>query len=349
MYLPKSRYPVLFCWILLATPILSHLASAAEISGAGSSAAKPLYTKWAQSYNMKLNYQANGSFEGVKLIKAKSVDFGASDIALPPEELKKDHLILVPTAISGIVPVINLPKIKTGELQLTGEVLADIFAHKITQWNDPALTALNPGLTLPKLPIITVARQEGSGTTYNFTDYLSSISPAWKSKFGKNFTIAWPADTQLVKSSADVANAVKQTAGAIGYIDFKFANQERLNYVQLKNRDGKFVAPTSKGFESALNHSAWVKGEFEEMLNHQRGILTWPITAGTFIIFQDSSRTPTHTIAMLKFFTTAMIKGDSVADSADFVPLPDVVQARAFRELLKISDEKGKPLVWSPL
>lgn len=349
MYLPVLHYPILSCLILLPALICPNLANAGEISGAGSSAAKPLYTKWAQSYNVKLNYQANGSAEGIKLIKAKSVDFGASDIAPPADELKKDQLVLVPTAVSGVVPVVNLPKLKAGELQLTGEVLADIFAHKITQWNDPALAALNPGLALPKLPIITVARQEGSGTTYNFTDYLSTVSISWKNQFGKNFSIKWPAETQLVKSSLDVANTVKQTAGAIGYIDFKFINQERLHYVQLKNREGKFVAPGSKGFESALNNSPWRNGNFEEMLNQRPGVLTWPITAGTFIILQNRTQTPARTIEMLKFFTQAMLKGDGIADSADFVPLPDAVQARVFRELLKIADDKGKPLVWSPL
>lgn len=335
---------------LLSVVFISNPVWAVEISGAGSSAAKPLYTKWAQTYNVKLNYQANGSAEGIKMIKARAVDFGASDIAPPPDEIKKDQLVVVPTAVSGVVPVLNLPKLKPGELQMSGEVLADIFAHKITQWNDPAIAALNPNLTLPKLPIITVARQDGSGTTYNFSDYLSTISSSWKSQYGKNFSIKWPAETQLAKGSADLAAMVKQTAGAIGYIDFKFVNQEKLNYVHLKNRDGKFVAPTNKGFESALNNSGWRNGgNFEEMLNNRPGVQTWPITAGTFIVLPLKSKNPARTIDMLKFFTQAMIKGDGIADSADFVPLPDAVQARVFRELLKISDESGKPLAWSAL
>ncbi len=336
--------------LLLASISLHSPAVAADLSGAGSTAAKMLYAKWAESYKIKLAYQASSSTDGIKQIKAKAVDFGATDVAMPADELQKSGLILFPSAISGVVPFVNLPKIREGELKLTGEVLADIFARKISKWDDPAIAALNPGLNLPKTAIITVARQEGSGTTYNFTDYLSSISPAWKSGFGKNFSIKWPADTITVKGSGEVVTAVKQNPGSIGYVDHKYVTQEKLTFVQLKNRDGKFVSPGPKGFEAALNNSPWRgTGSFEESLTNRAGSQSWPITAGTFILVPQSVKNPANTIAMLKFFSWAFIKGDHLADSADFVALPDAVQARVFKETMRVRDDKGKPLEWSPL
>ncbi len=336
--------------LLLACLSLHPLANATDLNGAGSSAAKMLYAKWAEVYKIKLNYQANGSAEGIKLIKAKAVDFGATDVAMTADELQKSGLILFPSAISGVVPFVNLPKVREGDLKLTGEVLADIFAHKISKWDDPAIAALNPGLPLPKTAITTVARQDGSGTTYNFTDYLSSISPAWKSGFGKNFSIKWPTDTITVKGSGDVVSAVKQTPGAIGYVDHKYISQDKLVFVQLKNRDGKYVAPGPKGFESALNSSPWrASGSFEESLVNRGGAQSWPITAGTFVVIPQSVKNPASTIAMLKFFSWAFIKGDHLADNADFVALPAAVQGRVFKEMLKVRDDKGKPLEWSPL
>lgn len=338
------------CLLALACFCMVPGASASDISGAGSSAAKMLYVKWAEAYKIKLSYQSSSSADGIKQIKAKAVDFGATDVAMGSDELKKDGLILFPSAISGVVPFVNLPKIHEGELKLSGDVLADIYAHKIVKWDDPAIVALNPGLSLPKIAIVTVARQEGSGTTYNFTDYLSMVSPAWKTGFGKNFTIKWPADTVTVKGSGEVVNAVKQTAGAIGYVDHKYIAQDKLAFVQMKNHDGKFVSPGSKGFESALNNSPWRgSGSFEESLSNRGGQQTWPITAGTFILVAQTSKNPPNTISMLKFFSWAFIKGDHLADGADFVALPDSVQARVFKEMLKIRDEKGKTLDWSPL
>lgn len=343
---PAIRYGML----LAACISLPLAASANDISGAGSSGAKMLYAKWAEVYKIKLNYQASGSSDGIRQIKAKAVDFGATDVAMGADELKKDGLILFPSAISGVVPFVNLPKIREGELKLTGEVLADIFAHKIKQWDDPAIAALNPGLSLPKTAIITVARQDGSGTTFNFTDYLSAVSPAWKAGFGKSFSIKWPGDTIAVKGSGDVVTSVKQNPGAIGYVDHKYIAQEKLAFVQLKNRDGKFVSPGPKGFESALYNSPWRgNGSFEESLSNRAGQQTWPITAGTFVLVPQNAKNPANTIAMLKFFSWAFIKGDHLADSADFVALPDAVQARVFKEMMKVRDDKGKPLEWSPL
>ena len=324
----------------------------AEITGAGSSAAKLLYAKWAEAYgrgvDVKLDYQPVGSSGGIKKIKERAADFGASDVALSPDELKRDKLICFPSAISGVVPVFNLPGIKAGELHLTGDVLADIFARKVTKWNDPAIAASNPGLTLPKTAIVVVARQDGSGTTYNFSDYLSKVSPAWKDAFGRNFTLAWPNEVVQVKGSGGIVTAVKQSVGAIGYVDYNYVVQDKLAYVKLRNRDGKFVAPTGDGFASALNNSTWkAKASFEEMLTDKPGQYTWPITMGTFVIVPQATATPQRTIATLKFFTWAFLHGDGIVDRMDFVQLPDRVQARIYNEMTKITDQSGTPLQWS--
>jgi phosphate transport system substrate-binding protein len=339
-------------FLFLSALCFFNVANAVEITGAGSTAAKPIYTKWAETYQQRtgssLNYQPVGSAAGIKQIEAHSVDFGASDVALSAEDLKKEKLICFPSAISGVVPVINLPGIKAGKLQLTGELLADIFSHKINRWNDPAIAAVNPGVNLPKLQIVTVARQDGSGTTYNFTDYLSKMSPAWKETFGRNFTIKWPSDTVTVKGSSGIVTAVKQLTGAIGYVDYNYVVQDHLVYTKVKNREGKFIVPTPHGFESALNNSSWkTKATFEEMLTDKPGVGSWPITMGTFIIVPQIAKNPEGTIAALQFFTWAFMKGDSIVDGMDFVRLPDRVQSRIYSELTKITDVKGAPLHWA--
>lgn len=335
--------------ILFSSSVLAQ-----DFTAAGSSAARPLYLKWAETYgqknNIKLNYQASSSAEGVKQIKAKAVDFGASDVALSADEIKREKLLNFPSAVSGIAPVVNLSEVKNGELRLSGEVLADIYARKITKWNDSAIAALNPGVNLPKTGITVVARQDGSGTTYNFTDYLTSVSPEWKTGFGRNMSIKWAADVQQVKGSSEMVSTVKQTAGAIGYVDYKYAAQEKLSTVQLKNREGKFVAPNGRSFAAAVHNSAWrTSGNFEDSLINRPGNSSWPITAGTFVVLPSSTNNPQNTIAMLKFFSWAFLKGDHLADSADFVALPDAVQARVFGELMKVTDARGKTLQWSPM
>jgi phosphate transport system substrate-binding protein len=257
-------------------------------------------------------------------------------------------LICFPSAISGVVPIINLPGMKQGELQLTGEILADIFSRKVTKWNDAEIAAVNPGVALPKLPIVAVVRQDGSGTTYNFTDYLSKMSKPWKDTYGRNFTITWPSDATQVKGSGGIVTAVKQSVGAIGYVDYNYVVQEKLNYAKVQNRDGKFVAPTGDAFESALNNSTWKsQATFEEMLTDKPGAHSWPITMGTFVIVPQTTSDPEKTIAALKFFTWAFMKGDKLVSNIDFVRLPDRVQARIYNELTKITDTSGAPLHWN--
>ena len=344
-----AKCKALLCVAALSTVFSAH---AADINGAGSSAAKPLYTLWADAYSKsgkpKLNYQPVGSSAGLKQIKEKAVDFGASDVAMSVEDMRTFKLICFPSAISGVVPVVNLPGMKQGEVQLTGEILADIFSRKVTKWNDPEIAAVNPGVNLPKIAIVAVVRQDGSGTTYNFTDYLSKMSSTWKASYGRNFTIAWPADTTPVKGSGGVVGAVKQTSGAIGYVDYNYVVQEKLNYAKVQNRDGKFVAPTGEAFASALSNSSWKsQATFEEMLTDKAGAHTWPITMGTFVIVPQVSNDPEKTIAALKFFTWAFLKGDKYVGDIDFVRLPDRIQARIYNELTKVTDSKGESLHWN--
>jgi len=344
----NTRDFLLFTLVLAFSPVVSH----AQIQGSGSSAAAPLYQKWADAYSKtggaNIVYQANGSSAGIKKIKENSVDFGASDAAMSQAELKKEKLIQFPSAISGVVPVINLPGIKTAELRLTGEILAGIFSGEITSWNDAAISAQNPGLRLPAKNIEVIVRQDGSGTTYNFSDYLSKVSKNWQTKFGRNFTIPWNARLIQVKGSSNIASTIKKTAYAISYIDYNYVTQEKLDFALLQNRDGKFVAPSAEAFSSALTNSSWkTDANFEEMLTDKAGMKTWPITMGTFIVMQQRAKDVQQTTAAMKFFTWAFMRGDRYVNSVDFVRLPDSLQARIFKEMTTVTDKKGEVLNWN--
>lgn len=326
---------------------------AATTNGVGSSAAAPLYNKWAEAYSKKtgstLDYQAAGSSAGIKQIKARSVDFGASDVALTMSDLKKEKLIQFPSAISGVVPVVNLPSIKTGELKLNGELLADIFSRSIIFWDDAAIIKLNPNQRLPHKTIAVIVRQDGSGTTYNFTDYLSKISPSWAAKYGKNFTIKWHSDLIQIKGSSGISAGVEKTPYSISYIDYNYVLKDKLNYAVMKNREGRFVPPSASAFEAALNNSEWKsRGNFEQMLTDRPGNNSWPITMGTFVILPLNAQNPEKAIAVLKFFTWSFMNGDYLVNTVDLVRLPDSVQARIYREMTTVTDTLGKPLQWSP-
>ncbi|MBC3871336.1 phosphate ABC transporter substrate-binding protein PstS [Undibacterium oligocarboniphilum] len=331
--------------------LFSIASQATEIKGAGSSAAAPLYQKWAEAYakstSDKIDYQAVGSSAGIKKIKEASIDFGASDVALPQAELKKSKLIQFPSAISGVVIITNLPGIKSGELHMNGELLAGIFSSRITQWNAAEIQALNPNLRLPSKPIEVIVRQDGSGTTYNFTDYLSKVDKAWQTAFGKNFTINWNQKLNQVKGSSTISATVKKTPYSISYIDYNYVVQDKLDAVQLQNRDGKFLMPSAEGFSTALANSSWKnQGNFEEMLTDKAGAKSWPITMGTFIILPQMTSQPEKTSATLKFFTWAFMNGDRFVNSVDFVRLPDALQARVFKEMTTVTDTANKPLNW---
>lgn len=343
----------MFKFLSLCLLLSFQLSAVAEnaISGAGSSAAAPLYAKWADAYNKKtkigMAYQPVGSSAGIKQIKAKTVDFAGSDVAMSVADLKRDDLIQFPSAISGVVPVVNLPGIATGKLKLTGELLADIFARKISQWNDPAIVAMNPDVKLPKKVIEVIVRQEGSGTTYNFTDYLSKVNAEWQSQYGKNFTIKWHAELVQVKGSSGVSAAVKSTPYSISFIDYNYVLQDNLDYAILKNRDGRFVSPSAEAFAASMNNSGWKSnGRFEEMLTDKPGANSWPISMGTFVILQKTATNAEKSIAVLKFFTWSFMNGDHLVRTVDMVRLPDSIQARIFKEMTTVTDAKGKPLQW---
>ncbi len=342
---------IFFLFLLLSCHISPVIA--ATVSGAGSSAAAPLYSKWADAYSKKTEvnvvYQPVGSSAGIKQIKAKTVDFGASDVALSVADLKHDGLIQFPSAISGAVVVVNLPGIATGKLKLNGEILADIFARKISQWNDPAIAAVNTDLKLPKKAIEVIVRQDGSGTTYNFTDYLSKLNPEWQSAYGKNFTIKWHPELIQAKGSSGISAAVKKTAYAISYIDYNYVLQDNLDYALLKNRDGKFVSPSAEAFAASMVNSGWkTQGSFDETLTDKPGTNSWPITMGTFVILQKIASNPEKAIATMKFFTWSFMNGDHLVRAVDMVRLPDSIQARIFKEMMTVADTNGKPLQWVP-
>jgi len=333
--------------LLLTLPV-----QAIELKGAGSSAAAPLYRTWAESYaktnGNTLTYEPSGSSSGIKKIKESSVDFGASDVALSQADLKKYKLIQFPSAISGVVVVVNLPGIRSGDLRLNGEVIAKIFSGQIDEWNDPLIATLNPGLKLPGKTILPFVRQDGSGTTYNFTDYLSKVSKTWQTTFGKNFTINWDSKFTQVKGSSAISAAIRKNPYAISYVDYNYVVQDKLDVARLQNHDGRYVMPSAEGFSAALAASGWkTQGTFEEMLTDKSGPKSWPLTMGTFIITQQSAKNIETAIATLQFFTWAFINGDQLVNSVDFVRLPDALQARVFKEMTTVTDSTGKPLKWN--
>jgi phosphate transport system substrate-binding protein len=300
-------------------------AQAAELTGAGSSFAAPIYSKWADAYQKatgnKLNYQSVGSGAGIKQINAKTVDFGASDMPLSPEELAKSGLIQFPTVIGGVVPVVNLPGVKPGQLKLSGQALAEIYLGKITKWNDAAIAQLNPGVTLPDRNIGVVRRADGSGTTYIFTDYLSKVSPEWKQKVGEGTAVQWPSGLGG-KGNEGVSAFVQRLPGAIGYVEYAYAKQNHMTYVQMKNKDGNFVEPVAAAFKASAAGADW-SHEFNTMLTDQPGKDTWPISGATFVLMHKVQDKPTQGAEVIKFFDWSYTNGDKLADELDYVPLPD--------------------------
>jgi phosphate transport system substrate-binding protein len=320
-----------------------------QFSGAGSSAAAPIYQTWAAEYQKKtgisLTYESIGSSAGLKKIREGKTGFGASDVAPGEIDLKKDGLVLFPVAITGIAPVVNLPKLDDGKLRLTGPVLAQIYLGEITQWNAPAISQLNTDMVLPDLPINVVVRSDGSGTTYNFADYLAKVSPGWKQKNGVKSSYTWPANFLSVKGSDGVVSAVKTTPGAIGYVDFGYVAAHRLNPVQMKNADGEFLLPTIAAFKEALFNSEWgSKGRFTQPLTNNPGKGSWPITMGTYVLLPQLADKPQETQLALQFFLWAFINGDSLVSKSQFVRLPDRVQSLAFKAISSVTDRSGKPI-----
>jgi len=323
----------LFCNLgLTASLLAAGSAFATDITGAGATFPYPVYAKWAEAYKAKtgvgLNYQSIGSGGGIKQILAKTVDFGATDAPMTPEEQAKNGLTQFPTVIGGVVPVVNISGITNNQLKLNGQILTDIFLGKITKWNDPAIAAENNGVNLPAQDITVVHRSDGSGTTFIFTTYLSQISAEWKEKVGADKAVKWPAPSQAGgKGNEGVASFVQRIPGAIGYVEYAYALQNKMAGVQLKNHDGNFVKPDEDTFKAAAANAKWeaAKG-FYEILTDEPGKASWPITGATFILMYKNQDKPETGAEVLKFFDWAYGNGNKLATDLDYVPLPDSVQ-----------------------
>ena len=311
--------------LILVIPLVFGLAYAAEImNGAGSTLAEPLYQAWAFEYakvtGAKLNYQGIGSGGGILQIMNKTVDFGASDAPLHPEELKAKHLLQFPTVIGAAVPVVNIPGIRAGEIKMDSNVLAGIYLGVIKNWNDPRIKALNPGVNLPNHGITTIHRSEASGTTAIFTHYLAAVSPEWASKVGKGTAVKWPAGIGA-KGSEGVANYVKRVAYSIGYVEFAYIQQEHMAYVVMKNKAGQYVSPTVASFKEAAGKAAFSpRNDFYLWLVNAPGKGSWPIAGGTFILLNKDL--PQSNAKIVKFFDWSYKNGDAQALKLTFVPLP---------------------------
>ncbi|WP_115719667.1 phosphate ABC transporter substrate-binding protein PstS [Gallaecimonas mangrovi] len=320
--------------VVLSCAVLGSASALADtvINGAGATFPYPVYAKWAEQYNketgVKLNYQAIGSGGGIKQIIANTVDFGASDAPLDKSELDKQGLVQFPAVMGAIVAVVNVPGVKAGELKMSGAVLADIYMGKIKSWDDAALKSLNPGVKLPHMPIYAVHRSDGSGTSFNFTDFLSRVSPEWKSSVGVGKEVAWPREAHQLggKGNAGVANFVKRTRGAIGYVEFAYATTNHLTYTQMQNKAGDFVEPTMSAFQAAAANADWSHAPgFKLILNDQPGATSWPMTAATFILMHKEQAKPDTAKEVLKFFQWGYEHGDKLATDLDYVPMPDNV------------------------
>jgi phosphate transport system substrate-binding protein len=324
-------------------------ASAVDISGAGATFPYPIYAKWADTYKKEtgagLNYQSIGSGGGIKQIQAKTVTFGATDMPLQAPELEKAGLVQFPTVIGGDVPVANLEGIKSGELTLDGPTLAKIFLGEIKTWNDPAIAKLNPSAKLPSQAIVVVHRSDGSGTTFIWTDYLSKVSADWKSKVGASTAVEWPVGIGA-KGNEGVANNVANTKGAIGYVEYAYAKQNKMTTISMINKDGKSVAPSAQSFQAAAASADWEGTPgFAVLLTEQPGAGSWPIAGATFILIHKQPKDTAATAEALKFFAWAYSKGDKMAEDLDYVPMPDTVVG-AIQKVwtAQIKDANGKPL-----
>lgn len=338
---PFSIRSVLVITALTATP---GLALAEDITGAGATFPAPVYAKWADAYykasGTKINYQSVGSGAGIKQITAKTVDFGASDMPLKDEDLAKNGLLQFPTVVGGVVPVVNISGIQPGQLRLTGQVLGDIYLGKITKWNDAAISALNPGVTLPDAAITPVRRADGSGTTFIFTNYLSKVSAEWKSKVGEGTAVNWPAGAGG-KGNEGVSSYVQRLPNSIGYVEYAYAKQNKMAYVQLKNQAGNFVAPDDLNFKAAAAGADWSRS-FYQVLTNQPGKDAWPISGATFILVHKQQDKPDQTAQVLKFFSWAYANGDKMAAELEYVPLPDMVKTLVHQQWAEAKDGSGK-------
>jgi phosphate transport system substrate-binding protein len=323
-------------------------AHAQEITGAGATFPAPVYAKWADSYNkatgVRVNYQSVGSGAGIQQIRAKTVDFGATDMPLKDEDLAKDGLLQFPTVIGGVVPVVNIKGIAPGQIRMTGQVLGDIYLAKITKWNDPALAALNPGVPLPDVAISVVRRADGSGTTFIFTNYLSKVNADWKAKAGEGTAVNWPTGAGG-KGNEGVSAFVQRLPNSIGYVEYAYAKQNKMAHIQLKNASGNYVQPDDENFKAAAAGADWSKS-FYQILTDQPAKDAWPITGATFILMYKSQAKPVNATNSLKFFDWAYASGDKEAAALEYVPLPDSLKGLIHKAWGDIKDASGKPIAY---
>ena len=327
--------------LFLSLLLFTGIASAADITGAGATFPFPIYSKWAEAYKAQtgigLNYQSIGSGGGIKQIKSKTVDFGASDMQLKIEELDKEGLIQFPAIIGGVVPVVNVEGITPGQLKLTGDVIASIYMGKITKWDDKEIVDLNPGVKLPSQSITVVHRSDGSGTTFLFTNWLSKVNANWKSNVGEGTAVKWPVGIGG-KGNEGVASMIMQARGSIGYIEYAYAKKNNLSHTLLKNRDGKFVAPDDETFKAAASNAEWsTTNGMYNILTDQTGKNSWPITGASYIIMHRQQQDPLVGKAVLKFFSWAYNNGSAMAAELDYVPLPKEVVSKVRVEWTKFN------------
>ncbi|HEY3950217.1 phosphate ABC transporter substrate-binding protein PstS [Phenylobacterium sp.] len=322
--------------------------AAGAMSGAGATFPAPVYAKWAEAYKAQtqttLNYQPIGSGGGIKQIEANTVDFGASDKPLKPEEQAANGLVMFPTVVGGIVPVMNLPGFKPGQLKLTGAQLADIYRGVIKKWDDPLLARTNPGVKLPNLPITVIHRSDGSGTTFLFTSFLSLQAEHWAKEVGANDSVAWPVG-QGGKGNDGVAAFVKQTPGSIGYVEYIYAAQNSMTYALMQDKAGQFIAPTAASFKAAAANAKWTSAPgFYLLLLDQPGANAWPITGATFILMHAKQADAAKAKEVLSFFDWCYKNGDGDADKLFYVPLPANVKALIRKSWSKVVGPDGKPV-----
>lgn len=342
---PNFKFSLVTSLTALAA-ILSTTSMAQEVTGAGATFPAPIYSKWAADYNkatgVKINYQSIGSGAGIKQIDSKTVDFGASDMPQTDDVLAKKGQIQFPAVIGGTVPVVNIKGIAPGQMKLDGQVLAEIYLGKITKWNDAAIKALNPTLPLPDAAISPVRRADGSGTTFNFTNYLSRVNPEWKAKVGEGTAVNWPVGAGG-KGNEGVAAFVKRLPNSIGYVEYSYVKQNKMTYALMKNRDGVFVSPDDSSFKAAAAGADWNKS-FYQLITDQPGKNAWPISTATFILMNMKQEKPAAATEVFKFFTWAFKNGDKTAADLDYVPIPDDVIGSIEKSWSKVTDMSGKPV-----
>ena len=335
--------------VVAALAAAASLGHAQDVTGAGATFPAPIYAKWADAYNkatgVRINYQSVGSGAGIRQIKAKTVDFGATDMPLKDDELAKDGMVQFPTVIGGVVPVVNVKGITLGQLKLTGQVLGDIYLGKVAKWNDVAIAALNPGVALPDAPIAVVRRADGSGTTFIFTNYLSKVNAEWKDKAGEGTAVNWPTGAGG-KGNEGVSAFVQRLPNSIGYVEYSYAKQNKMSHVMMRNQAGNFVGPDEDNFKAAAAGADWSKS-FYQILTEQAGKDAWPITGATYVLMYKSQDKPASAASALKFFDWAYASGDKMASDLEYVALPDSLKALIRKQWANdIKDASGKAIAF---